>query len=434
MATRQATAAATLAFLLLAAATTVSAATSRKVLHWKDYPASAFCPWDAVKFGACVGTLGGVGLQAGAQLGSKCCDIVEGLAAAEAAACFCTTIKETVLSIPTEWTVGVGALASACKTELPDGPMPPRQPPTKTASSDDASRHTQFVQSIISSLAAAAAMESTKHSALLVLAMLALSSSPLALGSEKAEPECGSCKKGSALIVQSLISSLAAAAATMESTKLSALLVLAMLTLSSSPLALAWEKAEPECGSCEKGSPPSTKTPPTGGLPLPPVAVPSVPLPSVPLPPVTVPPVPIPSVPLPSVPIPPVPELPPVTLPPIPIIGGSPPKTPGGRKACPPPPTPTPTPPTPAPPSSDKCPIDALKLGACVDVLGNEVHIGDANVKCCPLVKGVAGLSAAACLCTAIKAKVMDISVYVPIALEVLLNCGCAVPPGYKCA
>lgn len=127
MATRQqATAAATLAFLLLSvsaassssspALLTTSAAASRKVLHW-----NAFCPWDAVKFGACVGVLGAAGLQAGAQLGSKCCDVVQGLAAAEAAACFCTTVKETVLGIPTEWDVGVGVLASACKTELPDG-------------------------------------------------------------------------------------------------------------------------------------------------------------------------------------------------------------------------------------------------------------------------------------------------------------------------
>ncbi|KAF8651353.1 hypothetical protein HU200_063610 [Digitaria exilis] len=108
-------------FLLLAAATaTVTAAsgTSRKVLHWKDYLG---CPRDAIKLGACVGALGAAGLQAGAELGSKCCDVVQGLAAAEVAACFCTTIKETVLGIPTEWDVGVGVLASACKTELPDG-------------------------------------------------------------------------------------------------------------------------------------------------------------------------------------------------------------------------------------------------------------------------------------------------------------------------
>ncbi|EES12958.1 pEARLI1-like lipid transfer protein 1 [Sorghum bicolor] len=120
---RQATAAATLAFLLLLSVSAASSspalpttAASRKVLHWK-----LSCPWDAVKFGACVGVLGAAGLQAGAQLGSKCCDVVQGLAAAEAAACFCTTVKETVLGIPTEWDVGVGVLASACKTELPNG-------------------------------------------------------------------------------------------------------------------------------------------------------------------------------------------------------------------------------------------------------------------------------------------------------------------------
>ncbi|KAF7019125.1 hypothetical protein CFC21_032331 [Triticum aestivum] len=131
-----------------------------------------------------------------------------------------------------------------------------------------------------------------------------------------------------------------------------------------------------------------------------------------------------------------------------PIIGGSPsPKSRhGGRKACPPsPPTPTPSPPTPAPtpptptpsptPSSDTCPIDTLKLGVCLDLLGNELHIGDASVKCCPLVEGIAGLTAAACLCTAIKAKVLNLALYVPLALQLLVNdCGCAVPPGYTCA
>ncbi|XP_062226918.1 36.4 kDa proline-rich protein-like [Phragmites australis] len=228
----------------------------------------------------------------------------------------------------------------------------------------------------------------------------------------------------------------------MESTKLSALLVLAMLALSSSPLAHAWEKAEPECNSCQTGTP-SSGTPTGVTLPpvtLPPVAVPK--LPSVPLPslppvlgsPVTVPPVLGGGSP---VTVPPVLGIPSVTLPPVslpPVLGGGSPKVRhGGRKACPPPPSsPTPTPPY--SPPSDTCPIDALKLGVCVDLLGNEVHIGDANVQCCPLVKGIAGLSAAACLCTAIKAKVLDLSVYVPIALEVLVNCGCAVPPGYTCA
>ncbi|VAH53300.1 unnamed protein product [Triticum turgidum subsp. durum] len=86
-------------------------------------------------------------------------------------------------------------------------------------------------------------------------------------------------------------------------------------------------------------------------------------------------------------------------------------------------------------PSSDTCPIDTLKLGVCLDLLGNELHIGDASVKCCPLVQGIAGLTAAACLCTAIKAKVLNLALYVPLALQLLVNdCGCAVPPGYTCA
>lgn len=233
----------------------------------------------------------------------------------------------------------------------------------------------------------------------------------------------------------------------MESTKVSALLLLAMLALSSSPVILA-------CSSC--GSTGSSATPSTGvTLPtLPPAGLGAVAPVVGSIAPVvgsTVPPV------LGSVPpvlggsLPPVlggsGSGSPITLPKLPIIGGSgSPASPkvrhGGRKACPPsPPTPTPSPPTPTPspptptPSYDTCPIDGLKLGVCLDILGNEVHIGDASVKCCPLVQGVAGLTVAACLCTAIKAKVLDISLYVPLALKVLVNdCGCAIPPGYTCA
>ena len=127
MASHGTTAALTLALLLTAA--TLSAAfpaagttsgAPRKVL-WKDLPADPFCPWDGIKLGACASVLSVVGAQAGAQLGSKCCELVGELAAAEAAACLCITAKETVLGLSTEWTVGVGLLASTCKKELPDG-------------------------------------------------------------------------------------------------------------------------------------------------------------------------------------------------------------------------------------------------------------------------------------------------------------------------
>jgi hypothetical protein len=115
---------------LLLAAATLSAAEAfpttsgapRKVLWTKDLPADPFCPWEAVKVGACAAALGVVDAQAGAQLGSKCCELVSGLVAAEAAACLCIAAKESVLGVVTaEWSVGVELLASACKKELPDG-------------------------------------------------------------------------------------------------------------------------------------------------------------------------------------------------------------------------------------------------------------------------------------------------------------------------
>uniref|UniRef100_A0ACD5UV99 Uncharacterized protein n=1 Tax=Avena sativa TaxID=4498 RepID=A0ACD5UV99_AVESA len=113
----------TAATLLSSTATAVTTGTPRRVL-WtnKDLPADPFCPWQAVKLGACATALGLVDAQAGAQLGSKCCEVVSGLVAAEAAACLCIAAKESVLGVATaEWSVGVELLASTCKKELPDG-------------------------------------------------------------------------------------------------------------------------------------------------------------------------------------------------------------------------------------------------------------------------------------------------------------------------
>ncbi|XP_048553550.1 putative lipid-binding protein AIR1 [Triticum urartu] len=115
--------------LLLAAATFSSAAglptaggAPRRVLWSKGVPADPFCPWEAVKFGACAAVLGLADAQAGAQLGSECCQLVGSLAATEAAACLCVAAKEGVLGlVSAEWSVGVELLASACKTEIPDG-------------------------------------------------------------------------------------------------------------------------------------------------------------------------------------------------------------------------------------------------------------------------------------------------------------------------
>ncbi|KAG0479660.1 hypothetical protein HPP92_010518 [Vanilla planifolia] len=173
------------------------------------------------------------------------------------------------------------------------------------------------------------------------------------------------------------------------------------------------------CGEC---GPP--KSPKGGGTP--PITLPPV----IGKPPVTLPPVigkpPIilpPIIVNPPVILPPVIGKPPVTLPPVigePPIVGAPPVT--RRKGCP------------SPPVAPKyCPVDTVKLGACLDILGSIVQIGDPAVQCCPLITGLASLDAAACLCTTIKLKLLNINVYLPIALELLITCGKTVPPGYTC-
>ncbi|KAF2537901.1 hypothetical protein F2Q68_00019152 [Brassica cretica] len=184
------------------------------------------------------------------------------------------------------------------------------------------------------------------------------------------------------------------------------------------------------CGSCNhrKGGKPSIKPPVTvPKLPVPPVTVPKLPVPPVtvpklPVPPVTVPKLPVPPVTVPKLPVPPVtvPKLPvpPVTVPelplppvgglPIPPVGGLPIPPVGGLPTLPLPPLPIvgpilppgTNPPTPGgkdcppPPGSHKppsgtgkatCPIDTLKLGACVDLLGGfvfDLKTCEANATC----------------------------------------------------
>uniref|UniRef100_A0A3Q7HCJ0 Bifunctional inhibitor/plant lipid transfer protein/seed storage helical domain-containing protein n=1 Tax=Solanum lycopersicum TaxID=4081 RepID=A0A3Q7HCJ0_SOLLC len=95
----------------------------------------------------------------------------------------------------------------------------------------------------------------------------------------------------------------------------------------------------------------------------------------------------------------------------------------------------TPKPPSPTP--QPTCPIDALKLGACVDVLGGLIHIGiggSAKQTCCPLLGGLVDLDAAICLCTTIRLKLLNINIILPIALQVLIDdCGKYPPKDFKC-
>ncbi|XP_020212617.2 14 kDa proline-rich protein DC2.15 [Cajanus cajan] len=109
--------------------------------------------------------------------------------------------------------------------------------------------------------------------------------------------------------------------------------------------------------------------------------------------------------------------------------------TPPSPKPTPPSPKPTPSP-SPSPPSQSKCPKDTLKLGACADLLGlvNIIIGTPPSSKCCALIKGLADLEAALCLCTAIKANVLGINLNVPVTLSLILSaCQKTVPTGFQC-
>nr|CAD1835126.1 unnamed protein product [Ananas comosus var. bracteatus] len=89
------------------------------------------------------------------------------------------------------------------------------------------------------------------------------------------------------------------------------------------------------------------------------------------------------------------------------------------------------------PRGGSKCPIDALKLGVCANVLNGLINIelGQPPKKpCCTLIQGLADLEAAVCLCTALKANILGINLNVPIDLSLLINyCGKTVPAGFQC-
>ncbi|GLJ24724.1 hypothetical protein SUGI_0472740 [Cryptomeria japonica] len=62
-----------------------------------------------------------------------------------------------------------------------------------------------------------------------------------------------------------------------------------------------------------------------------------------------------------------------------------------------------PLPQTPPPPAPVKCTLDALKLGACVNVL------------------------------SAIRAKLLNLNILVPVALQLIAACGMTPPPNFTC-
>lgn len=93
--------------------------------------------------------------------------------------------------------------------------------------------------------------------------------------------------------------------------------------------------------------------------------------------------------------------------------------------------------PCPTPPGAGKCPIDAVKLGVCANVLNGLLNVvvgAPPKSPCCTLVNGLADLEAAVCLCTALKANLLGIKLNVPVSLSLLVNyCGKKIPAGFRC-
>lgn len=90
------------------------------------------------------------------------------------------------------------------------------------------------------------------------------------------------------------------------------------------------------------------------------------------------------------------------------------------------------------PKTQAKCPKDTLKFGVCGDWLGlvHERIGAKPSAECCALLKGLADVEAAVCLCTVIKANVVGLGkLEVPVALSLLVNsCEKKVLDGFVCA
>lgn len=88
--------------------------------------------------------------------------------------------------------------------------------------------------------------------------------------------------------------------------------------------------------------------------------------------------------------------------------------------------------------NNNKCPKDTVKLGACGSWLGlvTEVVGTKPSEECCTVVKGLADLEAALCMCSVVKASLAGlVTLDTPIALSLLVNgCGKKIPDGFSCA
>ncbi|XP_065858879.1 14 kDa proline-rich protein DC2.15-like [Euphorbia lathyris] len=78
---------------------------------------SAKCPTDALKFKVCANVLGLIQIPPN----EKCCSLISGLIAADAALCLCTAIKANVLGINVNVPLDLSLLLNQCNKNVAAG-------------------------------------------------------------------------------------------------------------------------------------------------------------------------------------------------------------------------------------------------------------------------------------------------------------------------
>lgn len=80
------------------------------------------CPRDTLKFGVCGSWLGLVREVIGTPPSQECCTLVKGLADFEAAVCFCSALKTSLLGVSTvKIPVALSLLLNSCGKKVPQG-------------------------------------------------------------------------------------------------------------------------------------------------------------------------------------------------------------------------------------------------------------------------------------------------------------------------
>ncbi|XP_047066717.1 36.4 kDa proline-rich protein-like isoform X2 [Lolium rigidum] len=393
------------------------------------------CPVDTLKLLSCVDALNGlVHAVLGANPSQTCCPLLSGVAGVDAALCLCTTIKAQALDISLVLPVAISVLVNQCGKNVPEDfqcpatPTPsPVTPPTPTPVTPTPPPVTPTPSPVTPTPSPPTPSPVTPTPSPVTPTPTPTPATPTPVTPPPSSPpgQCpvdtlklltcvdalnglvhaviGSSASDTCCPLLSGVADLDAALCLCTAIKVKALDISLVL-----PIAI-----EVLVNQCGKNVPGNFQCP---GTPSPSPVTPT---------PTPVSPTPTPVTPTPA-PVTPTPT--PVTPTPTPVIPTPAPATP----------TPTPVTPTPAPSSqTGQCPIDTLKLLTCVDALNGLVHAvlgSSASDTCCPLLSGVADLDAALCLCTTIKLKALDISLVLPVAIELLVNqCGKNVPDNFQC-